>query len=85
MFETFKLAIKNVLAESIKPRIEDPLEIGRKVTVRRGNGQLEDGYEIVGFLEGGKIVCVRKKIADERVKGDNIPLKELEQLNPPQK
>ena len=66
------------LVESIKPRSNDPLLEGRKVTVRRSNSQLEEGFTITFFdKENGQYVVQKDKNVEK------VSIQELEKLNPP--
>jgi len=69
--------------EPIKPRSNDPLLEGRKVTVRRSSGLVEDGFTITFVdMEIGKYV-VQKNQDESRVISKKVPIRELEELNPP--
>ncbi len=65
-------------------RAEDPLRQGRDVLVRRSSGKIESGWLIRSFkiLDSGEYVSVYNP---DELASKNVPLKELEELNPPTK
>ncbi len=72
--------------ELFKARLVDPLQVGRYVKVLRSpksGGKIEDGFKITAFINDGIVAVVQKEIGSEKVRIKNIPLKELEELNPP--
>ena len=68
--------------ESIKSRLNDPLEVGRYVTVQRSDGKLDSGFKITFIHNDGNVV-VQKEIEGEEVVSKKISIKKLEELNPP--
>lgn len=86
MFESLfkKITSKSgKLENTVQPRTEDPLEAGRYVTVRRSSGDLESGFKIIFFDKKKGVFVVEKSIGGGKVAGKEVPLKELEELNPP--
>ena len=92
MFEFIKKHIsspdssKQANKQSIKPRLDDPLKVGREIIVKRSEesgGALEGDFKITAFIDDGKTVVVQKRLPGEKVLVKEVPLRELEKLNPP--
>ena len=88
MFEFIKKHISSPDSskQSIKPRLDDPLKVGREIIVKRSEesgGALEGDFKITAFIDDGKTVVVQKRLPGEKVLVKEVPLRELEKLNPP--